>query len=115
MVLHALREKTNVVVVARDTDVLVLMVYAYALNDIKDDSYMKIEKVCECAKNRPKSRKISLKLPHTHAITGCDTTSYLYSVGKMKVLNKCLKRNEVVNCLEGLGMLLLHQKILKTS
>ena len=42
MVLHALREKTNVVVVASDTDVLVLMVYAYALKDIKDDWYMKI-------------------------------------------------------------------------
>ena len=42
MVLHALREKTNVVVVAIDTDVLVLMVYAYALKYIKEDWFMKI-------------------------------------------------------------------------
>ena len=106
MVLHALREMRNVVVVARDTDVLVLMVYAYALKDIKDDWYMKIgeKKFVNVRKSvQHLGKEISLKLPHIHAITGCDTTSYLYSVGKMKVLNKCLKRNEVVNCLEGLG------------
>ena len=106
MILHALRENTNVVVVARDTDVLVLMVYAYALKDIKEDWYMKIgaKKFVNVRKIvQYLGKEVSLKLPHIHAITGCDTTSYLHNVGKMKVLNKCLKSNDVVACLEGLG------------
>ena len=72
-VLHALREKANVVVVARDTDVLVLMVYAYALKDIKDDWYMKIgkKKFVNVRKSvQHLGKEISLKLPHIHAITG---------------------------------------------
>ena len=82
------------------------MVYAYALKDIKDDCYMKIgeKKFVNVRKIvQHLGKEISLKLPRIHVITGCDTTSYLYSVGKMKVFNKCLKRSEVVNCLEGLG------------
>ena len=103
IVVHALREKTYVVVVAKDTDVLVLMVYTYALKDIKEDWYNENwrEKVCECAKNSPTSRKRDFSKVTSHPCD--DTTSYLHSVGKMKVLDKCLKCNEVVNCLEGLG------------
>ena len=48
-------------------------------------------------------RELSLILPYLHAITGCDTTSYLHNVGKMRVLQKCLKDNSAVASLERLG------------
>ena len=41
ILVHALREDTNVVVVARDTDVLILMVFAYALKNVAKEWYMK--------------------------------------------------------------------------
>ena len=41
MIIHALREDTDVVIVARDTDVLILMVYAYAKRHVKNSWYMK--------------------------------------------------------------------------
>ena len=56
------------------------MVYACALKDIKNDCYMKIGKKTFVSVRKivqHLGKEISLKLPHIHAITGCDTTSYL--------------------------------------
>ena len=36
IIFHASQQKTNVAVYSKDTDVLVLMVFAYALNKIKE-------------------------------------------------------------------------------
>ena len=47
--------------------------------------------------------KQSMMLPHLHALTGCDSTSYFYEVGKVKVLRKCLKDPDVLDLLELLG------------
>ena len=50
---------------------------------------------------------MSLNLPKIHALTGCDTTSYFYRVGKIKVFKKlfgqqylCFLLPELLNCSE---------------
>ena len=43
MIFHALQQKTNVAVCSKDTDVLVLSVFAYALNKINVKWVMKID------------------------------------------------------------------------
>ena len=35
-------------------------------------------------------KDVILKLPHIHAVTGCDTKSYLPGVAKIKVFKKCV-------------------------
>ncbi len=47
--------------------------------------------------------KVSLTLPSLHAITGCDTTSYLYKVGKVKILKKLIRNPVFCDLLESLG------------
>ena len=37
IIFHALQQKTNVVACSKDTDVLVLMVFAYALNKTNEE------------------------------------------------------------------------------
>ena len=49
-------------------------------------------------------QSVSLSLPHIHAITGCDTTSYLHGVGKIRVLNKVKKNPPVTSLLTSLGV-----------
>ena len=87
IILHALQEDTKVVVVSKDTDVLILLVYAYAKYKPTKEWYMKIDA------NKFSSIKsiveylgsnISVCLPQMHALTGSDTT-YLFNVSKTKV------------------------------
>ena len=106
MIYHALRSNTNVVVVSKDTDVLILMIYAYALYSIEEEWVMKIgpSKYVNIAKIvKHISHQVSIMLPYVHALTGCDTTSYLYGVGKIRVFNKILKKPSVLSDLETLG------------
>ena len=42
-------------------------------------------------------------LSHLHSLTGCDTTSYFYGVGKVKVIRKCIKEPESLDLLTLLG------------
>ena len=78
LVLHASLENTNIIVVSKDTDVLVLMIWAYEKCQISPRKwYMKydhmkyadIGEICSFL-----GTKISFVLPSFHAITGCDTT-----------------------------------------
>ncbi len=43
-----------------------------------------------------------MKLPRIHAI-GCDTTSYLYNVGKVRVLKKLVDDRDKLDLLDGFG------------
>ena len=95
IILHALQEDTKVVVVSKDTDVLILLVYAYAKYKPTKEWYMKIDA------NKFASIKsiveylgsnISVCLPQIHALTGSDTTSYSFNVSKIEVL-KCVQEN----------------------
>ena len=42
-----------------------------------------------------------------HAITGCDTTSYFYRVGKISPLKKVIKESELLNLISALGETML--------
>ena len=71
------------------SDVFVLMVFAFAFKNIKPFCSMKIDynKYINIAKVvKYLGNDLALKLPHIHAITGCDTTSFMSSGGKVKVL-----------------------------
>ena len=46
--------------------------------------------------------KLSLTLTQ-HALTDCDTTSYLYGAEKVKVRRKCMKNSAVVELIEPIG------------
>ena len=57
-----------------------------------------------------------LKLPHIHAITGCGTISFTFSVEKEKVLGKCMKELQKVSLLDAFWEIVdykLSQNILK--
>ena len=97
---HTLRADAPVVVVASDTDILILLVYSYNkfMKDTSRQVQMKIDS----------ERFVNIKtivdnipvdaincLPAYHSITGCDTTSYPYGVGKVRPWNKALKNNKI--------------------
>ena len=92
--LHACLQDTNVVVVAKDTDVFVLMVYAYCVQKpahkwymkIDHDKYVDIDKVVDYL-----GEEIATKLSEIHALTGCDTTSSFFGKGKVRLIMKLKK------------------------
>ena len=106
MVLHACLEDTNVVVVSRDTDVFLLLVYAFAVVKPANQWFMKIDhqkyvvilKVLDYL-----GMEMSFRLPQLHAITGCDSTSFFFGVGKVKVLKKLMKDNSKLVLLDSIG------------
>lgn len=42
-------------------------------------------------------------LPQFHAITGCDTTSYMFNVGKIKALKQIMKNPELIHLISEIG------------
>ena len=69
-----------------------------------DDKYADIGAIVEHWGNT-----ISLFLPTIHALTGCDTTSFFYRVGKVRILKKMCKNPEQCMLLSGLG----HDEVLE--
>ena len=107
MVLHALYKNTNVVIVSKDTDVLILLVYMHALKNITSKWCMKIDN--EKFIDRGKiveyyGKDVILKLPDIHAVTGCDTMSYLLGVRKIEVFKKCVNSKEKMNLLQDIDV-----------
>ena len=106
LILHAAASTQDVVIVAKDTDVLVLMVWAYVVLNVEQkwyfkkdhDKFVDIGEICSYL-----GREICLRLPALHAISGCDTTSYFYNVGKVKLIKKVLKSPERLALLDSLG------------
>ena len=90
------KEDTDVGVVAKDTDVLVLLIWAYVKYNVsrkwylkyETDKYADIGAICDYF-----GKNIALLLPVFHSITGCDTTSYFFRAGKCKQEN-CERRME---------------------
>ena len=106
LVYLALQEDTDIVVVSKDTDVLILLVWAYAKHDIKGQWYMMYEhgkyadigKIVEFL-----GKEVCLALPAIHSLTGCDTTSYFFRVGKCRTFKKILKQTGTLQLLNSLG------------
>ena len=107
LILHAILTQTDTVIVCEDTDVLILMVWAYAKFNITKEWYMKYESTSYA---RIKDivdylgEEISQYLPHIHAITGCDTTSAFYRKGKVKVLTKVQENPSILSLIKNLGV-----------
>ena len=87
IVLHALSQESAVVVVAKDTNILMLLLYAHVVTNPIHPWFMKIdhEKFIDIAKIRQHfGDKLCQVLPQFHAIIGCDSTLYMYTNGKIK-------------------------------
>ena len=94
-----------VIAVAEDCDVFVLMVTAYAMKRPQFKWFMKyggykyadVQKVV-----RTLGYDESKLLAHYHALTGCDTTSYFFRIGKTIPFKKALD-NGKLELISGLG------------
>ena len=109
MVFHACLHDTPVIMYS---DVLLILIHAYAIKQPTHNWYMKIDhnKFVDIRKIVSHLRlALSLQLPCIHGLTGCDTTSYMYNVGK--VLRKLIKYPTHVAFLDGIGK----DKLLKTD
>lgn len=97
VVRHASLSDRPVVVVATDTDIFVLLVYAFSkvapaekwYMKIDKDSYVDIGDVC-----RTYGKEVCDVMPAYHSLTGCDTTSYPFKVGKVKPFKKMVAHNK---------------------
>ncbi|MAG85790.1 MAG: hypothetical protein CMB97_00015 [Flavobacteriaceae bacterium] len=107
LALHASLEESDVVIVSKDTDVLVLLVWTYSmcspgkkwLFKYDQDKYADIGVICEFL-----GPDICQALPAMHAMTGCDTTSYFFKTGKVKVFKKLLNDPAKCKLLRYLGL-----------
>ena len=100
IILHASLAEENVVVVAKDTDVLVLLVNEYSkLLPIQEwvmkydaNKYASISKIIKYL-----GPTVSNNISRFHAITGCDTTSYFFRVRKIVPFKKILKQSDSIS------------------
>ena len=106
LVLHAAKQDTGVVIVSKDTDVLVLLIWAFSKHQIaykwffqfEREKFVEIGSIC-----RSLGQRVCSSLPAIHAISGCDTTSYFYKAGKVKILKKLLMDESKCELIENLG------------
>ena len=80
--------------VSKDTDVLILLVWVYSHFSITNKWYIKYdhEKFADIGLIVIfLGKTVCVILPAFNSVTGCDTTSYFFRVGKVRVLNKLLK------------------------
>eukprot|EP00794_Sanderia_malayensis_P011674 gene11674-biopygen9344 len=105
MVLHAAASE-KAVVVSKDTDVLILLLYAYAKVTPGKEWCTKYDTETFACISKTFSHwgaEVCCYLPQLHAITGCDTTSYFYGVGKVRTLKKVLKNPQSLLLIQNLG------------
>ena len=94
LVKHVLDAQNDTVIVSKDTDVLIILIWAYSQYHIKENWYMKydthryasIRKICEVL-----SPELCQILPAFHAITGCDTTSYFHRKNKATMFSTLMQ------------------------
>jgi 5'-3' exonuclease len=72
-------------VVAEDTDVLALLLY-HATGDCTFYMKTKENTISINVAKHLLGREFCMRFPFVHAMSGCDTTSKLYSIGKIKNL-----------------------------
>ena len=79
--LHCSESSKPVLVKAEDTDILTLMVYAFALTSQSYDWYLQIDnrKIVSIKKHiKILEKQLVLCLPQFLSLTGCDTVSHLF-------------------------------------
>ena len=95
---HCTLEDKLTVVIATDTDILILMVYAFAsrLPDhdwflkIKQNKFVNVSKIHDYIGNT-----VSLVVPAMFVLTGCDTVSYLFRRSKKTIFERGLKKEDL--------------------
>lgn len=104
LVLHASKSKDPVIVRATDTDILILLSYAHSICKPEHGWFMKVDhRYVSVSKTTTNfGEEICEVLPAYHSITGCDTTSFPYGIGKVKPFKKMLMK-EKWNLLLGYG------------
>ena len=106
LVLHAAMSKSPAVIVAKDTDVFILLAYAICHQGTPPSWYMKIDTnqfINIAMIYDSLGSEICSMLPQLHAITGCDTTAYKFNTGKVRVLNKVTKDPSCLLLISKLG------------
>ena len=97
VVLHAALSNCPVVIGGTDTDILILLVFAYSRFNPAEQWYMKTarDSFVEISKiSSHYGEAVCNILPAFHSITGCDTTSYPYNVGKIKPFKKMISKDK---------------------
>ena len=106
--LHCSESSKPVLVKAKDTDILVLMVYAFALTSPPYDWYLQIDngKTVSTKKIYQNFGKTtSLCLPQFYSLTGCDTVSHFFGISKTCAFEQLLKDTSAAHLIEKLGEL----------
>ena len=86
--LHAVNSNADCVIVSKDTDVFLLLIYAYHKSNSQRNWYMKYDSdkyVDISTVLRSLDPNFTENLLKFHTLTGCDSTSFFYRVGKIKV------------------------------
>ena len=99
LIMHALNSQNDIVIVCEDSDVLILMIWAYSKFNVKRKWFMKYDdEKYACIKTIVEylGDEISECLPQIHAITGCDQTSAFFRKGKVKIVKNFRIKNYVV-------------------
>ena len=89
-----------VVICATDTDILILLVFASSRFNPAEQWSMKTarDSFVEISKISSHYREAACNiLPAFHSITGCDTTSYSYNVGKVKPFKMMISKDNSNN------------------
>ena len=84
----------KVIVNATDTDILVLLLFAFSCLKPLYDWQMRISAdryICVRSISNHYGNNVCNILPAFHSLTGCDTTSHPFGVGKIKPFKKMLK------------------------
>ena len=103
----------NVQVICDDTDVFILLVYYYQVNDWKNDvllaSLDESKRLISIKSTVEKHKSIVAFLPAMHALSGCDTVPMMCGIGKIGALtainknplpflgNLCAPTDEVIH------------------
>ena len=98
-VVHIAKESASVIhVVCDDTDVFILLVHFYISENLDSDIFMiptrSARNVVNIRETANENKSFAKYLLTAHALTGCDTTSTLYGIGKVKVV-KSLRNNHI--------------------
>ena len=105
LVLHALSSEGPVIVNAKDTDILILMIYACALKKPETILCMQIDHniIVNVGKiTQFLDESACLQPPAFYFLTGCDTTSYFYRISKTSIFEKARNKKSLY-LLEQLG------------
>ena len=96
----------SIKVICDDTDVFVLLMYFY--NEtclsciVTTESPIAGRSVIDIGASAAQHKEVIKQLPKDHALTGCDTVSYIYGIGKVTAPKiGLLKRGMTLNYLLG--------------